>query len=289
MRSRSIDSVVKEVRMLGEMGVQEVNLVAQDLTSYGLDSRQGGLTELLSALSEDSAVPWIRTLYAYPVGTDAELLRIIEESPVICNYFDIPLQHASESILRAMQRPVGRFGSRAITEFIRRTAPSVAIRTTFIVGFPGETEADVRALEELVAEGHYSSVGVFTYSPERGTPAALMDNQISDHGKEERKQRIMLAQQAAVEQRLGAMIGTTIPVLMEGVHGDTDMLLVGRAEFQAPEVDGTVLINEVISLDGEPLDSEISELPIELVQGSIQKVRISEVVGYDLVGGLVVA
>jgi ribosomal protein S12 methylthiotransferase len=167
MRSRSIDSITREVTALGAQGVKEINLVAQDLTAFGSDRGLERLVDLLRSLDATKAVRWIRLLYAYPVGVDDELLKAIVELPTVCNYLDVPLQHASERVLKAMKRPIGRFGSRRFVEFVRANAPEIKMRTTFIVGFPGETEEDIADLERFVAEGHFESVGVFTYSPKR--------------------------------------------------------------------------------------------------------------------------
>jgi len=199
MRSRSIDSVAREVIELGAQGVKEVNLVAQDLTSFGKDHRNGDLAALLRRLDSDGAVPWIRLLYAYPIGIDEALLGAITDSKNVCNYLDLPLQHASEGVLKRMQRPVGRYSPRSIIEFIRNRAPEIKLRTTFIVGFPGETEADVLELERFISEGHFSSVGIFTYSPEPGTPAHDMEGQLESAEKDARRERLMLAQQRVNE------------------------------------------------------------------------------------------
>jgi ribosomal protein S12 methylthiotransferase len=214
-------------------------------------------------------------LYAYPVGVDDELLDAISSLNSICTYLDVPLQHASEDVLKAMKRPIGRYGSRRFVEYVRSKAPSVKLRTTFIVGFPGETEADVKQLEEFVAEGHFESVGVFTYSPEQGTAAYEMEDQISEKEKRVRRDRIMLAQQKVRIAKNEEYIGQELEVLVEGPHEETDMLLSGRTRFQAPEVDGSVLINDVVEGLGE------------IKAGHIGRVKITEVSGYDLVGTLV--
>jgi ribosomal protein S12 methylthiotransferase len=272
MRSRSIDSVVREVEALGKQGVREINLVAQDLTDFGSDTGEGNIAQLLRALDKSAAVEWIRLLYAYPVGVTDDLLAAIEELPRVVKYLDVPLQHASERVLKSMKRPVGRFGSRRLVEYIRERAPSVHIRTTFIVGFPGETDEDVLDLENLVLEGHFSNVGVFTYSREDGTPAGEMPNQIAESVKRDRRNRVMAAQQGIVAARNAAMIGKTIPVLIEGPHEDSDLVLAGRASFQAPEVDGLVIVNDIEGL-----------LPEDIVPGSIHPAVITEAAGYDLV------
>jgi ribosomal protein S12 methylthiotransferase len=275
MRSRSVESITREVQALGAQGVKEINLVAQDLTAYGTDTGNARLVDLLRSLDAAKAAQWVRLLYAYPVGVDDELLAAITELPSICKYLDVPLQHASESVLKMMKRPVGRFGSRRFVEYVRSQAPSIKLRTTFIVGFPGETEADVAELEKFVAEGHFESVGVFTYSPEQGTAAFEMKDQISEKEKRIRRDRIMLAQQKVRIARNDEYIGQEFEVLVEGPHEETDMLLTARTRFQAPEVDGTVLINDVVEGLGQ------------VEAGHLGRVKITEISGYDLVGTLV--
>jgi ribosomal protein S12 methylthiotransferase len=193
---------------------------------------------------------------------------------VVCDYLDVPLQHASEDVLKAMKRPVGRFGSRRFVEYVRSTAPRIKLRTTFIVGFPGETEEDILDLENFVADGHFESVGVFTYSPEPGTAASEMQGQLSEKEKRSRRDRVMLAQQKVRVARNQEYIGTQLEVLVEGTHEETDMLLSARTRFQAPEVDGNVLINDVAPELGE------------VAAGHLGLVEITEVSGYDLVGRL---
>jgi ribosomal protein S12 methylthiotransferase len=174
-----------------------------------------------------------------------------------------------------MKRPIGRFGSRRFVEYVKATAPEIKLRTTFIVGFPGETEEDVAELERFVAEGHFESVGVFTYSPEQGTDAFEMGDQISEKEKRIRRDRIMLAQQKVRIERNAEYIGREMDVLVEGPHEETDMLLSGRIASQAPEVDGCILINDIVEGLGD------------VVGGYFGRVEITEVSGYDLVGTLV--
>lgn len=275
MRSRKIDSVVREVVALRAQGVREVNLLAQDLTSFGRDTKEGTLADLLQRLERETEIDWIRLLYAYPIGVDQRLLQTIVESKRVCEYLDIPLQHASEAVLARMKRPLGRYAPRALVEFIRKEAPEINIRTTFIVGFPGETEEDILELEKFVAEGHFSHLGVFTYSLEEGTPSYEMDQQISEELKEERRGRIMAAQQGVVERRNCQLIGTTVEVLIDGVHEETELLLTGRARFQAPEVDGTVIVND------------LAEALAEIKAGALTEVEITDTAGYDLIGKVV--
>lgn len=271
LRSRSPNSVVSEVRQLGLQGVKEVNLVAQDITAYGTDlTPKTDLFALLKALDQDGTVPWIRVLYAYPLGITPELVRGMQELGRVCKYLDFPLQHSSESVLKAMKRPLGKYSPRSMVELLRTNAPELALRSTFIVGFPGETENDVADLEAFILEGHFTNVGVFTYSKEPGTPAGEMENQVPEAEKRRRRERIMLAQQAVAHSRMSALVGKEISVLVEGTHEETDLLLQARAEFQAPEVDGVVIIN----------DSELGEELPRL--GTFARVRITEVAGYDL-------
>lgn len=279
MRSRSIESIVREVQALGAQGVKEINLVAQDLTAFGTDIDAGGtgatrLAALLRALDAAKAVSWIRLLYAYPVGVDDELLDTIVSLPTVCDYLDVPLQHASERVLKAMKRPIGRFGSRRFVEYVRSRAPQIKLRTTFIVGFPGETEEDVAELEKFVAEGHFENVGVFAYSPEQGTAAFEMGDQISEKEKRIRLDRIMLAQQRVRIARNEEYIGQELEVVVEGPHEETDLILSGRTRFQAPEVDGSILINDI--------DESLGVV----ASGHLGRVEITEVSGYDLVGRL---
>lgn len=276
MRSRAIDSVVREVAALGEQGVREINLVAQDLTAYGSESGPGGLSKLLRALNEAGSVDWIRLLYAYPIGLDDELIDTIVSSPRVCNYIDVPLQHSSEAVLRAMKRPIGRFASRRMVEALRNRAPQIHIRTTFIVGFPGETEEDIQDLEKFILEGHFTNVGVFTYSPEEGTKAFDFSGQIDEKEKKSRRDRVMKAQQIALTKRLQGFVGTDVDVLIDGTHEDSDLILSARAYFQAPEVDGQVIINDV---EGLTLAS--------VSTGHLGRAKITEVAGYDLVGTLI--
>ncbi len=273
LRSRALDSVIREAQQLGEMGVQEINLVAQDATAYGKDLGNLGLLKLLQELDATQAVPWIRLLYAYPIGIDAELLRALVDLPRVCEYLDLPLQHSSQSVLKAMQRPLGRYAPREIVKYIRQIAPELHLRTTFIVGFPGESEKDVDDLESFISEGHFSNVGIFTYSPEDGTPSALMGAQVPENEKKARRAQLMRAQQAVVGKRLESFVGKRLEVLIEGIHDDSELLYVGRTRFQAPEVDGLVIIND-------------AEQGLELCAGKRGQVEITEVSGYDLVGCL---
>ncbi len=288
-RSRQIDSIVKEVENLVLDGVKEVNFVAQDLTAFGsdLDSlKKPKLGELLARIGEQAkSLPthWIRLLYAYPVGVTEELMRTISETPNICSYLDIPLQHISNDVLKRMHRPLGEKGTRRLVEQMRAVAPDVALRTTFIVGFPGETEQDVDLLEEFIREGHFTHVGIFTYSQEEESQAFSLPDQVSDEIKNARKERLMQVQQEIVAKRLAAWQGQRVRVLVDGAHSDTDLLMVGRTEWQAPETDGEVIINDVDDL----LRNDDGDIGAEQLRGRFVEVEITEIAGYDLVGRLV--
>jgi len=275
MRSRTIDSVVREVTNLGRQGVKEINLVAQDLTAFGNDNSTGKLVELLRAIDAAKAVSWVRLLYAYPIGVDDELLQAIVDLPTVCDYLDVPLQHVSERVLRDMKRPIGRYGARRFVEYVRNRTPSIKLRTTFIVGFPGETEEDVEELANFVAEGHFESVGVFTYSPEIGTPAHDLPGAVNDRDKKRRRDAVMKAQQKVRTAANRDYIGKDLEVLIDGTHEETDLLLAGRARFQAPEVDASILINDIA-----PHLVDVART------GYLGRVQITDVSGYDLIGAL---
>lgn len=274
MRSRALESVVKEASELGKLGVREINLVAQDLTAYGSDIKGSDLKDLLIALDGSKSISWIRLLYAYPIGVEDDLLRTIVELPSVCDYLDIPLQHCSENVLKQMKRPLGRFAPRNLVERIRQVAPDLHLRTTFIVGFPGETEEDVEDLAAFVREGQFSSVGVFTYSMEEGTPSFKMKDQISAKEKERRRELIMLEQQRVVKARNKKFEGQILDVIIDGPHAETDLLLSGRTRFQAPEVDGSVIINDLST--GK-----------QVLPGEIHRIEITGSQGYDLIGKVI--
>jgi ribosomal protein S12 methylthiotransferase len=272
LRSRHLADLVHEVGMLAENGVQEVTLVAQDLTAYGHDLGPGAphLVELLRALLDAGEIPWFRLLYLYPTRVKAELLEFMAANPRIVPYLDIPLQHVSDSVLKGMNRPYGRQQIEALLARIRSLLPQAAIRTTFMVGFPGETEADVRQLAEFMEEQKLAHVGIFGYSNEEGCAAYTLPGQCSEEEKSERRQRLMELQSGISLAKNQAMIGRVEKVLVEGWSRETDLLLEGRTRFQAPEIDGCVYINAGV---GNP--------------GDIVEVLITEAHPYDLVGEII--
>jgi ribosomal protein S12 methylthiotransferase len=273
MRSRTIPSLVIEASRLADGGVRELNLVSQDSTGYGRDLTDGAdLGGLLRALAKVDALDWIRIHYAYPIGLPESLLRAISEEEKVCKYLDMPLQHASGPMLKAMRRGVTRAGQERILARVRKFVPDIAIRTTLIVGFPGETEADFVELVDFVEDQKFDRVGVFTYFQEDGTDAALLPGQVPDEVKEERQRILMEAQARISTQRLSSMVGTVHPVLIDGAAEDHSWVLTGRLRTQAPEVDGQVF------LDAPPDD---------VAAGQIRMVHIDRTSDYDLVGTVV--
>ncbi len=273
LRSRTIDSLVVEATNLAAQGVVELNLVSQDSTAYGRDLKDGtGLGELLLRLSEIETIRWIRLHYAYPHGLPDGLLDQLADNPKVCRYLDIPLQHASGSILKAMKRGVTRAGQERILERVRERIPDIAVRTTFIVGFPGETDEDFAELRDFVRQQRFDHVGVFTFFQESGVPASELKDQVPDDVKLARQAELMEIQADISRERLHALVGQIRPVLIEGVAEESELLLRGRLEIQAPDVDGQVYITSA------PPDVEI---------GQIRNVMFSQVGDYDLVGEIV--
>jgi ribosomal protein S12 methylthiotransferase len=273
-RSRSIDSAVNEALLLAQQGVKEINLIAQDLTAYGRDRKDGTtLFGLLNQMIEVPEIVWIRLLYAYPNFLDAPLLKLIRESDKICKYVDIPFQHVSPRLLQRMRR--GKSGSavRETVEKIRQAIPGLTLRTTLIVGFPGETEADFETLLSFVEETRFERLGVFKYSEEEGTAAAQMDGKVSEAEKERRWQEVMDLQSAISQKNNEALIGTIQRVMIEGTDSESGKL-VGRTQAHAPEVDGLVFVD----------DSKASKGIAPPKPGDIVDVKIVDALEYDLMG-----
>ncbi len=262
-RSRNVEDVVAEVRALAARGVREIVLVAQDSTRYGLDHGiRDGLAYLLRRLGRVGGIRWIRILYAYPATLTDPILDAIASEEKVVKYVDIPLQHASEPVLKRMKRPTGL----GMIERIRQRVPGVAIRTSFIVGFPGETDADFAKLLAFVESGQFESVGVFTYSDEEGTGSFELPDRVPAKVKERRRRGLMSLQKRISTRRNRSRVGERIEVLVEGTHDDTDLLLRGRAATQAPEIDGQVLINEGTAAPGSFVTCEVTEAhPYDLV------------------------
>ncbi len=270
LRSRTVPSLVAEAARLAEQGVVELNLVSQDSTAYGRDLRDGtGLGDLLQALSAVEGIAWVRLHYAYPHGLPDGLLDQLAHNDRVCRYLDIPLQHASGPVLKAMRRGVTRDGQERILQRVRDHVPDIAVRTTFIVGFPGETDADFDELCDFVTQQRFDHVGVFTFFQEDGVHASTLPNQVPDAVKQARQKHLMELQREISRARLQERIGQVYPVLVEGRAEESDALLRGRLEIQAPDVDGQVYV---------------ASAPADVRIGQLLDVRITQVGDYDLVG-----
>ena len=272
LRSRGLDDVMQEAQRLGQQGVRELTLIGQDLTAYGLDLGGQGprLVHLLGRLLTETTIPWLRMLYLYPHRITDQLLHLMANHERLLPYLDIPLQHVSPRILRLMNRPFGAGEIGELFARIRRIVPQAAIRTTFIVGFPGETEDDVAMLEDFMETYRLDHVGVFAYSNEEGSAAASLPDHCSEEEKEERLHRLMGLQAGISLAKNQELVGTINQVLVEGVSSETDLLLEGRLRSQAPEIDGCVYINAG-----------------QCEVGDIVALRITEAQPYDLVGEIV--
>jgi ribosomal protein S12 methylthiotransferase len=272
-RSRPIESIVAEARQLAAQGVQELVLISQITTNYGLDlAGKPQLAQLLRALGEVE-IPWIRVHYAYPTGLTEEVLAAYREVPNVLPYLDLPLQHSHPEVLKAMNRPWQADVTGGVLARIREQLPDAVLRTTFIVGFPGETEAHFQHLLEFVAEQQFDHVGVFTFSPEEGTPAAALPNPVPAAVAQERKDRLMALQQPIAAARNAAWVGRIVDVLIEQEHPGTGEMI-GRCARFAPEVDGEVRV--------QPGEGGLSAAP-----GTLVPVRITGADTYDLIGTVV--
>lgn len=276
LQSRKLSSIVNEAKLLVAGGVREINIISHDFTDYGWDLRRKDQAaierpeELLRELSKIKGLDWVRLLYLYPDGITDEMIEVIKTSPNIVKYFDMPLQHISNSMLKAMNRKMTREEITERLSKIRSEIPEVVIRTQFIVGFPGETEEDFQELLRFIEEQRFDRVGCFQYSPEDNTAGGKMENQIDDETKQRRHDELMALQIEISREKHQAFIGRIIPVLVEGLSEETELLLQGRMAQQAPDIDGVVLINDGTAKPGD-----------------IVNVRITESLDYDLVGAIV--
>jgi ribosomal protein S12 methylthiotransferase len=243
-RSRPADSIVREARALAARGVKELLLVSQDTTFYGVDrGERSALAPLLRQLNAVDGLEWIRLLYLYPTTIDDAMLDAMAGCDRVCAYVDLPLQHASDPVLRRMRRPGTRGGYERLLDRIRNRVPGVALRTTFIVGFPGETDADVEALLDFIRDQSFDSLGVFTYSHEEGTAAHAFDDDVPGPAKDARRHRVMSLQKALVNARQRALIGSHARVLVDGPAGH-ELVLRARLASQAPDIDAAVFLTE---------------------------------------------
>ena len=266
-RSRPVEDVAAEVESLAERGVKEVVLVAQDSTRYGLDrGMRDGLAALLRRLGRVDGIRWIRVMYAYPATVTDGILDAIAGEEKVVKYVDMPLQHASEGVLKRMRRPTGRGNLLGMVERVRARVPGVAFRTSFIVGFPGETEADFQELLGFVRAAEFDHVGVFTFSDEEGTPSFELAGRVPPAVKEARRRRLLARQKRISARRSRRLVGRRAEVLVEGAHPESDLLLRGRLSTQAPDIDGSVIINDGSAAAGSFVTCEITEAhPYDLV------------------------
>jgi ribosomal protein S12 methylthiotransferase len=266
-RSRRPDDIVAEAEALAARGVKELVLVAQDSTRYGLDlGRRDGLAPLLRRLGRIDGVRWIRVMYAYPATLSDAVLDAMAEVDAVVKYVDVPLQHASRRVLERMKRPAARADLMGLVERLRARVPGLALRSSFIVGFPGETDEDFEELVAFVKAVEFDHVGVFTYSDEEGTAAYDLPGRVPALVKANRKRRLMAAQKRISLRRNRARVGQRHEVLVEGVHPDSDLLLRGRLATQAHEIDGSVLIADGSAAAGSFVTCEITEAhPYDLV------------------------
>lgn len=270
-RSYPIEYLVHQAEKLVSGGVQELILVAQETTLYGVDLYgRKSLAELVRRLAAIQDLKWIRILYCYPEEIDDALIDVIKNEPKVCHYLDMPIQHASDAVLKRMGRRTSKQELVDIIHKLRREIPDIALRTTLITGFPGETADDFEELLDFVDEMEFDRLGVFTYSPEEGTPAAEMPDQIAEELKEERRQQVMELQQAVSIDKSAAMVGSVIDCMVEGKIADDDAY-VARSYKDAPNVDGYVFINTTANL----------------MSGDIVQVQIDGALEYDLIGSLV--
>jgi ribosomal protein S12 methylthiotransferase len=274
-RSRRFESVIAEATRLFAQGVREINLIGQDTTCYGEDfGLKDGLAHLLARLAEIETEhrKWVRFLYAYPNKVTQKLLDTIAEHRDLVKYIDMPLQHASAAVLKRMKRGSSGDIFLKLLERIRRTIPGVAIRTSFIVGFPGETAEDFEELCQFVEAAKFDNLGVFTYSDEDTSGSFGLDGKVDGRTVQNRKRHLMAIQRKIARRRNRALVGQEMPVLVEGLSPETDLLWSARMSTQAPEIDGAALIND---FEGE-----------EPRSGEMRTLRITEAHDYDVVGTL---
>src|SRR3954463_13275405 len=269
-RSRPAESILREARALAARGVRELLLISQDTTFYGIDrGERGALGRLLRELNTVEGLDWIRLLYLYPTTITDDVLAAMAECEKVCRYVDLPLQHASNDVLKRMKRPGNRKTYDALLSRIRERVPGVALRTTLIVGFPGETDEDFAELEQFVTETRFDHVGVFTYSHEEGTRAFALPDDVPASVKRRRRNALMAKQKQIVARLQKARIGTDVDVLIDGPSPEHELVLHGRLEGQAPDIDPVVFLTDC--------DTEAYSA------GQLIRARIVEAKGYDLV------
>ena len=271
VRSRTIEDIVAEAKELDALGVKELTVVAQDTTRYGVDIYgEYSLAKLLRAITDETKIPWIRLLYCYPDKITDELVAEIRDNSRILKYIDMPIQHISDRMLTAMNRHGDKALIKSVIQKLRKEIPDIVIRTTFIVGFPGESEEDFRELCEFVSETKFDRAGAFAYSREEDTAAYDFEDQIDEQLKQDRVDIIMREQMAVCEEKNSAMVGKIITVLCEDFDPVSETHF-GRSAADAPEIDGKVYFKSAV----------------RIAPGSFVKVKIREVLDYDLVGRVI--
>lgn len=278
LRSRSVESLVKEARSLTESGVKELNLISQDFSDYGsdfegfekVDGKNAQIHGMLKALQDHSGAEWIRVFYFYPDDLTEDVMDLMASSDKICKYLDMPVQHFSDKVLRRMNRRATGELIHSKIKTLREKIPGIVLRTSIIVGFPGETEEDFEKLVEGIKVVRFNHLGVFKYSDEEGTPALRLKDKVPQEVIEERFERLYEVQKEIARELNQEYLGKTLEVLVEGAHEETDLLLQGRHQGQAPDIDGKVIINDGLAKAGD-----------------IVKVEITDVLDYDLVGRIV--
>ena len=274
-RSRRFESVLAEARQLASKGVREITLIGQDTTCYGEDlGIENGLALLLQRLADIPELRWVRFLYAYPNKITGRLLETIAASDKICSYIDVPLQHASAAVLKRMKRGGGADLFLRTIEKMRRSIPGVTLRTTFIVGFPGESEHDFEVLCDFVRQAEFDWMGAFAYSDEEGSAAFHLDGKLPAREIEGRRRHLMSIQRQVSKRKKKALVGREFDLLLEGPSQETELLLQGRTPMHAPEIDGKVLINEI---DGHE----------DVTAGRFYRCQITQAQDYDLVAKIV--
>lgn len=271
LRSRTIEDIIVEAKKLVANGVREINLLAQETTEYGLDLyKKKALPDLMRELVKIEGLKWIRTYYMFPNSVTDELIEVMKTEEKICNYFDIPIQHVSDSMLQGMKRAISGDASKELLRRIRREIPEAIFRTSLIVGFPGETEDDFCELKEFVKEFKFDYIGVFKYSREEDTVAYDMENQVDEDVKHRRWVELSNLQAEIAETKNRSFLGKEIEVMIDGVSDESEYMLEGRTRGQALEIDGKVLTNDGTAKPGE-----------------IVKVRVEQNFNYDLLGPIV--
>jgi ribosomal protein S12 methylthiotransferase len=259
LRSRPVSSILREAELAASRGVKEINLIAQDVTAYGQDRKDpAGLVRLLKGLVKIDGIRWIRLLYAHPAHITPELTDLVRDEEKVCKYLDIPLQHVDERVLKAMNRPAPGIKIPDFIDGIRRKISGVVLRTSLIVGFPGETEGRFRRLLGFVKEAQFDRLGAFPYSREEGTPAASLKGQIPQRVKLRRYREIMSLQKKIALQKQKSLVGSRVPVLVERRGRSAEILWEGRTPGQAPEVDGTTFLTRGKAFPGEMVEVQIT-------------------------------